>query len=270
MAEAPLRLGLHDFLNAQPLLISLTRQADSLGLRLVLDTPAGLADRLRAGELDAAMIPSIEYLKDAPALRLLPGVCIASRGPVDSVRLAAKEPLHAVRTLAVDRRSKTSAALLTLLFSKRLSKGVVFKPMDPDPDRMLGECDAALVIGDPALALPTDQPGLTLYDLSEEWFQRTGKPFVHAVLAVRRRVHLKPETLAGLQAAKAEGLKRLDEIAASPGIRSLGLPAAAVREYLTQKIRYGLGAEELDGLTHFRDLCLQNGLLHHAHPLEFV
>ena len=49
-----IRFGLHDFLNAQPLLVPLVRQQKELGVKIVPGVPSLLADKLKAGELDLA------------------------------------------------------------------------------------------------------------------------------------------------------------------------------------------------------------------------
>ena len=107
MPTNPLKFGLHDFLNAQPLRLPLLRQEKTLGIKIVTDVPARLAEQLLAGELDLAMIPTIEYLLHLDRYRLVPGICIASRGEVKTVFLVAKVPLGNIKTLAVDPRSRT-------------------------------------------------------------------------------------------------------------------------------------------------------------------
>ena len=49
-------------------------------------------------------------------LLLLPGISIASRNQVGTVLLVSKYPLKAIQSLAVDNRSRTSVALLKLMF----------------------------------------------------------------------------------------------------------------------------------------------------------
>ena len=105
MVQRPLRFGIHDFLNAGPLLIPLSEKGADAGLRMVIDAPPALADRLKAGELDLAMIPSVEYLREGDAYRLIPDVCIASRGPVGTVLLLTQKPVDKIRSVAVDIRS---------------------------------------------------------------------------------------------------------------------------------------------------------------------
>ena len=72
-----LKFGIHDFINAQPILASLNAMGDWINLDIYTGSPAHLADKLKQGELDFAMIPAIEYLKQADRVRLFPGISIA-------------------------------------------------------------------------------------------------------------------------------------------------------------------------------------------------
>ena len=113
-----LRFGIHDFLNASPLLLPLKEQGVNMGFQVITDSPAVLADRLKSSDLDLAMIPSVEYFKSADSYRLVPGVCIASRGEVGTVLFFTKKPIHEIRSIAADNRSRTSVALLKI-FNRR-------------------------------------------------------------------------------------------------------------------------------------------------------
>ena len=259
----PLKIGFHDFLNAQPVLVPLRNAADSLGFDLILDTPAALAQRLQTGELDLAMIPSIEFLREE--YRLLPGVSISSRGPVGTVLLVSRKPLERIQTLALDKRSRTSAALLRILSSKVLPDDIEYSTADPDPKAMLETHDAALIIGDQALQMER-RPEWVVHDLSQIWFEQTGKTFVHAVVAVRPEVELQGEVVEAIQKAKVKGFAELEAIVKSQSAKT-GIAEERCRDYLEHKIIYDLGERELDGLSHFQDLCLQHSLLDRKRPL---
>src|SRR5688572_3643982 len=56
-----LRVGAVSYLNAKPLYYGLADAAP--GVSLSMDVPSRLADRLAEGELDVALIPSVEYLR---------------------------------------------------------------------------------------------------------------------------------------------------------------------------------------------------------------
>src|SRR5206468_4283775 len=96
-----LRVGAVSYLNAKPLYDRLSRYAPDV--RLILDYPSVLADRLDEGELDVALIPSIEYLRGSAAgYQILPGFAIAANGPVRSVKLFSRVPFGRIRRLALD------------------------------------------------------------------------------------------------------------------------------------------------------------------------
>ncbi len=269
MARKKLKFGFHDFINAQPLLIPLKEQEQQLGITLVTGSPARLAEELRMGELDLAMIPSIEYLKDSGSYRLVPGIAVASRGPVGTVLFASRKPLQEVRSIALDVRSRTSAVLLQVLFGDTFPSSVSLKSVDPDPQTMLENHDAALIIGDPAFGLRTAYPNLQIIDLSDQWFEQTGKTFVHAVVAARDGIELEKGFVERVEKAKQEGRSRLEMIARNESEQS-EISYDTCLDYLSNKIIYDLTQEEIAGLQHFRDVCFEKGILNRKDDIRFV
>ena len=144
------RLGAVDYLNARPLVYGLELRNDLFSLRF--DVPSKCAALLHEGSIDVGMIPSIEYQRGRD-YRIVPGVGIISDGPVASVALFARTPLQQIRSIAADTSSRTSYALLRILCVECFGIDPDFQPMPPDADAMLRRCDAALLIGDPALFL---------------------------------------------------------------------------------------------------------------------
>ena len=262
-----LKFGIHDFINAQPLRDALKTMGDWTKIEIHTNTPAHLADQLNRGELDLAMIPSIEYLKNSDRLRLLPGVSIASKNQVGTVLLVSKFPLETIDTLAIDNRSRTSVALLKILFKNEMSPDLKWVDCEPNPEIMLKDHDAALIIGDPALGFKKE--GSTVYDLSEEWYQRTGKTFVHAVIAVKEGVEIDERIVEIFRVAKQEGLMKIASTVRNQS-RLTNFPEPLLLDYLKNKIRYNLGGEELDGLSHFQSLCKSAGLIEKKTPFEFA
>src|SRR5262249_12314524 len=127
--DRPVRIGAVNYLNTRPLICDLETLAPEAGL--VLDVPSQLADDLRAGERDVALIPVIEYFR-AGDYTVIPGMAIASRGPVLSVTLFSRRPWAEVRRVALDVGSRTSAALTQVLFRRRygVAPEVVALPLD--------------------------------------------------------------------------------------------------------------------------------------------
>ena len=140
---SPLRLGVVSYLNAAPTVHGL---AGDPRFQIVRDVPSRIAALLHAGEIDLGLIPSIEYAEGDYAI--VPGIAIASRGPVRSVTLLYKGRLEEIRRVAVDTSSRTSATLVRVLLRDRLGHDPEYAPMPPDVPMMLDRADAALVIGD--------------------------------------------------------------------------------------------------------------------------
>jgi chorismate dehydratase len=267
MAQPLLRFGIHNFLNASPLILPLKEQARNMGFQLFMDSPAILADRLKSDDLDLAMIPSVEYFKLANTYRLVPDVCIASRGEVGTVLFFAKKPINEISSIAVDNRSRTSVALLKILFS--FNSDVSIHSFPPDLELMLIDHSGALVIGDPTFKLNDLDPSITIYDLSEEWFGQTGKTFVHAVIAVRKKISLNSIQKKFIQQAKVKGCKRIKEIVREyKGLDDINVKV--LEDYLEKKIEYDFDQMAVDGLTHFNNLCYQRGIISKKHPIKFI
>ena len=122
-----LRIGAVSYLNTKPLIQSLAQRLGTEG-RLTVDLPSRLANDLQAGELDVALIPSVEYFRN-PGYQIISDAAIACRGPVWSVRLLSRVPVPQIKRLALDEGSRTSAAmLLTLLWEMHGLKPKTFRP----------------------------------------------------------------------------------------------------------------------------------------------
>ncbi len=250
-----LHIGSVPYANARPLLEGLDGDAN---VRLTLAPPAILADRLAAGDLDIALVPSVEYFR-RPGSVLVPEGCIASRGAVASVALfhrAAAIPAGA--RVLVDASSRTSAALLRVLCAGPLGiAGATFASCPPETDPAAADGDAVLLIGDRALTL--DRAGLHETDLGEAWTRWTGLPFVWAVW-VARDEGIAAEAVPLLRRARSRGAENLSAVVWREAGR-LGIQEAVMGRYLTRHIRHELGEEERAGLRRFGEECRALALL---------
>jgi chorismate dehydratase len=258
-----LRIGAVSYLNTKPLIHELDRLAPEA--ELILDYPSRLADRLRDGTLDVALIPIVEYFR-ANSYRLVPGISIASFGPVLSVTVFSRVPWERIGRLALDEGSRTSAALTQVIARRRygITPELQPLPMDAHPESL--DADAVLLIGD--RAMHACLPGFPhAFDLGQEWHEWTGLPFVYAAWAVREGVDLGPVERA-LHEAKRLGVANAGPIAAREA-KALGLDAGFCRRYLTNIIRYDLGQRELAGLHKFAALARELGLVAGDVRIEF-
>jgi chorismate dehydratase len=262
----PIRVGAVGYLNARPLYYRLTERAP--GVRVEMDTPSRLADRLAAGLLDVALIPSVEYLRGARrGYEILPGFAIAARGAVRSVKLGLRVPPARIERLALDAGSRTSQALARIWLDARY--GVQPPRIESLPIGVpVEEClaDAILVIGDRAMSVDPE-PYHTVVDLGEAWNQMTGLPFVFALWVVRPGVDLGdlPEIL---EQCRADGLAHADDLAREHGPR-LGLDVQTCYDYLTRVLSYDLDERDVLGLTRFAAMASRLGLAPEGVDLVF-
>jgi chorismate dehydratase len=260
---SPVRVGAVTYLNTKPLIYDL--EALAPGAELVLDVPSRLADLLADGQLDVALIPAIEYFR-AGSYTIVPHLAIASRGPVLSVTLFSRVPWPAIRRVALDEGSRTSAALAQILLRKRYGVSPAVVPLPLDGAAEEADADAVLLIGDRAMRACL--PGFAhAFDLGQEWHDWTGLPFVYAFWAVREGAELGPVEQA-LYEARRRGCARIGEIAHREA-RPLGLDAGFCRRYLAHIIHFDLGPREQAGLHHFYMLACELGLARRGVSLEF-
>lgn len=245
------------YLNTVPLVWGIEHGAQRDIFEMNYALPSECADQLASGDADIGIVPVIEMARQK--LDYFQGAGIACRGAVRSILLVSKTPLREIKTLATDMGSRTSVMLSRIILAEKygVSPKLVSRRAELAP--MLGEADAALLIGDPALHLdPSTLPFETL-DLGLEWTQLTGLPMIFALWAGRREV-MQPVFEREFLDSCRHGLAHMDEIVRQQApIRGITMQLA--REYLTRHIVFELNARDHEGL---------NLYLKHASALDRV
>jgi chorismate dehydratase len=259
----PVRLGAVSYLNARPLVHGL---ADDPRVSLRFDLPSVCADLLARGEIDLGMVPSITYA-DRPGDRIVPAVCIGSEGPVASVAVYSRRPLGAVRSIALDASSRTSAALTRILCARLWHISPTFTARAPDGESMLAAADAALLIGDPALFLDHRALGADKTDLGEAWTALTGLPFVWAFWS-GPAAGADGEVVGRLHEARDAGVAFVEAIADAYCVGDPPRQAVA-RRYLRDHMRYDMDAPSLAGLRAYYQEAHALGLVARDPELKF-
>lgn len=254
-ARRPLRIGAVSYLNSKPLIEGLSELAPTADL--VLDYPSRLADQLADGALDVALVPSFEFLRE-PGWRIVSDACVATRGPVLSVKLYSRVPAGEIRSLALDAGSRTSAALVQILLSERFGIRPQLESLPLGRSIEDATADAILLIGDRAMHPPGEEFAVT-WDLGAEWTHWTGLPFVFALWAAPDHVDVSQIESAFCQ-ARDRGVHRLPQIAAREA-PLLGIDEQSARDYLEQNLHFRLSSAERSGLKLFRRLALSTGLI---------
>jgi len=250
----PVRLGAVSYLNSKPLIEGLQRRSNEI--ELMLDYPSCLADDLAARQLDVALVPSIEVLSH-PGHEVVSDACVASRGPVLSVKLYSRVAWGDVRRLALDTGSRTSAALAQIMLAERHGVRPQVEPLPMGESTSSTDADAVLLIGDRAMSAP-NEAFEEVWDLGEEWREWTGLPFVFALWAKRIDVDCgNIEDI--LNEARDRGVANLDAIARREAA-VLGISETTAIDYLTNNLHFQLGPAERSALRLFYDLASKLGL----------
>jgi chorismate dehydratase len=282
-----LRISAIRFLNPAPLMWDFEHPPEMERLaeryRIHSAMPSQCAAELGEGSADIGLIPIAAYAT-TPELAILRGCTIASLDRVRSIILVVKHPggIGAVRRVAADTDSRTSNAYAQIIFRKFLHTDPEFLPFDPNLDAMLKECDAAILIGDPALLALEDQAArlartgerLEYLDLAQVWKQHTGVPWVSAVWAVR------PEAIGSAKlsahqvtedflSSRDHGMAHIEDLVREWAPR-IAVPAATIRNYLSNHIHYVLDEECLAGMDLFFRYAAETEVLPQAPPLRWL
>lgn len=256
--KSRVRVGAVSYLNTKPLIYPLLNNSQNLTneeIELFLNYPSRLADDLKTGNLDVALIPIIEYFR-SPGYRIVPNISISSRGSVRSILFFTHVPIASIRRVALDTSSRSSRALVQIWLAEKYHLRPEFTSCLPTIDPRSVDADAVLLIGDAAMRWR--YPANTALDLGAEWQEFVGLPSVYACWVAREGVNLRnvPQIL---QRAKQLGIDQIPEIARVEA-QKLGFPEDMCRDYLTNDIFYDLGDLEIAGMMKFYELAVKYGL----------
>lgn len=254
MKHRDLKIGAVQYLNSKPLIECLPELFPEA--EIVTDVPSRLADGLCEGRYDVALIPSVETLR-LPGARVVSDACVACNGPVRSVKLFGKVAPERIESLAVDEGSRTSAALARILLREKYGIEPRLQPLPIGTAVGEFRADAAVVIGDRAMA-PLPNEFAFAWDLGSEWLDWTGLPFVFAMWTAGPEVDV-----FGLSKRFAEardrGVGRCEQIARREA-SALQIPVEDCLSYLRDNLVFQLGGRQREGLRRFGALAVAHGL----------
>ena len=263
-----MRLGCIDYLNCYPFYYHMLEKAPLPGTELFPRLPSELNRMMAAGGLDLSPVSAGAWPDIAGRAALLPDFCISSEGAVGSVVLISRRPVEELggKRLALTSASRTSVVLLKALLKKFFSVEPVYETAGPQPS--LGDCDAALLIGDHALTAEAAEAPFR-YDLGELWPEKTGHPVVFAVFAAD-----KAAAAAGPGAFKAVTGSYAASLACLASERP-ALLAAASRRYPAARcdvdsyiagLRYVFTPARKEAFKFYLDTAAELGLLGRSEP----
>ena len=263
------RLAVSDALYLKPLLFGLDRTDSPFDL--VTDIPAKNAIKLseRSDGIRNAFLSPIDYARHGGEYRIMPGICVASSNPTNTIQLILKSDLHNIERIAIDVRF-TSEIILTdiILLEKYRNQSthskLQFIPMMSDVDAMLAKADAALIMQDNLQMI--GRAGTFTLDLVEEWNDMTGLPYVHGFWVGREEELSKTEAQA-LLTAKNNGILLKSQIAQSVALQH-NLSIDELTNYVSS-FSYDFGEKEEESLSEFIQYAYFHGVVGDVPEINF-
>lgn len=258
-----MRFGLISYLNAAPLQYGLRHSPEkclSAACEFEDDIPARLYEGLLSRRFDAALISSVECLRNQ-GFQYCTSVGVCGSGRVRSIlyirrkqSISSQDLIYsAPNRLLVDEGSRTSVALLHLLLKRSSGKHVESTPARARdiPDQIQND-EGGLLIGDAALQFwnRPDIENFVWKDLAEWWFDLEKLPFVFALWAYRKT---DPISDTVFEKSLELGLENMDTI-----IRESGRTDA--KSYLTEIIHYKLSDKDREALSVYGERLKEEGL----------
>lgn len=278
-----IRISVVKYLNAVPLAWGILEGPNKADFEAVFSTPAECAEQLAAGDVHLGLIPSIEYQR-IPGSRIVPGPAVVSPRRALSVFLLSLLPLFRVKTVGFDPASRTSEALARIVFGEFYGTRPEFRAARPSPGEMLADNDAALLIGDVALAyrysnqlprassqasyLRGGPEPIESFDLAERWNNLTGLPFVFAFWAAGPGFK-DSSVQEKLLESRAWGLAQLKTIAARYS-ETMGLDESFLAGYLESNLDYHMDADGVEALRVFYSLAREHRILKSVRDIRFL
>jgi chorismate dehydratase len=270
-----LRIGCVKYLNARPLIYGWSGAVD-------FDHPAALCRKLERGDLDVALVSSLEYLR-RPIYRIVDRVSISAHGAVYSVIVAHNEDLSRAQEIDIDPASETSVALLRCLLDQRDLKPRLVRNTDlqsvrraelhsAEPATMRASAGPEtaesmsagrtgqgpvfrLLIGDQAIRFRAEHGERYHYwDLAETWTKMTSLPFAFAFWLIRPEIQNAKGIADKLRALRDHNVASIDELALSQSQVS----PTFCRKYYREHLFFDFGEREKAGLCEFHRRCLLN------------
>jgi chorismate dehydratase len=192
-----------------------------------------------------ALLPTFDWVIH-DNYQIVANLGIVSKGAVNSVVLYSDKKISQIKTVKLDKDSKTSNALIEVLFKNYFKQDVKFS--------IDGDADAELLIGDKALKNASLYP--RVLDLGQCWFEWTKLPFVFAAWMTLKNNNsaVSPAVQMFLKSAYQTGKTQIEKIIDSV-TKEKQLTKSLLQEYYSKNIFYEIGPLELEGMNRFKLEC---------------
>lgn len=181
-----IRVGVLYFSNAFPLFHAIQEKIIPNNVSLIWGGPVEVNTMLKRGDVDIAMISSVDFINNRYSYILLSDLGIAATSQIMSIRLFFKgeSPNLHKSTIYVPALSATSAHLLKAMCKYFWKVEPTFAEFSCSPKALFCQDQPFLLIGDSCLE-HHDNKSHSSIDIAQAWNDATRKSFIFAVIATR-------------------------------------------------------------------------------------
>ena len=254
-----LLLGAPSFVSVRPLIFGLMRRPEP-DTQLVYQEPGVLAASVGRGELDAALVPAVEYLRGIGDY-YVNGPALIARPAMGSMILLARKPIKDLERIAVSEYSRSPVAMLRIVLGEIFSTPPDLCVIKNDREDWRENYDGILLTGDTALrhlAYRCDSD-LTAYNVSDMWYSLTSLPAPLALWVYN------DESLGGQLAkifitSRNFGTQNVLHLAAGIA-QTTQYDGEMLYDYFINSWEYNLSDEAVEGLKAFEERAIQYDLV---------
>jgi chorismate dehydratase len=246
-----LKIACVSYLNAQPFVFGFENyfQFKNETFDVSYYNPKICAQLLIEDKIDLGLVPvaSIPQIKNA---EIVSNYCISAFGKVHSVCLYSQVPLQQIKNIYLDYESMTSVNLCKILCENFWKIKPVFANTQSSFIEAIVGNNAGVVIGDRTFEL--ENKFEFVYDLSEQWYNYTQKPFVFAAWVTNKK--LSNDTLRILDNTFKFGVENINEIIEK---NSTKFSKQFLEMYFKKNIQYNLNSEKKEVISEYLQLLSQ-------------
>ena len=234
------------YANSYPFIFGLKKNGFDREIILETDHPADCAAKLISNKVDIGLIP-VAALPTLPERHIISDFCIGANGKVKTVMLLSHSPFSEISTIYLDYRSLTSVNLTRILAKNYWKREFKWVDTHENFDFMkITKDESVILIGDQCFEHAAHfKYGI---DLSVEWNNFTGLPFVFACWTANKKVS--KEFINEFNNALKFGVENIPIVVKEMGQTGI-MKGQELEQYLTQNINFILDEDKKKALELF-------------------
>ena len=239
-----IKIGAVSYLNTKPLLYGIKNSKIIDEIELIEDYPSKIAAMLIDGKIDVGLVPVV-IMSQLTNSQIISNYCIGANNEVASVALFSNYEMEDIDTVILDFQSRSSVALVKVLFKRYWKKEVIYKNASENYIDEIDKNIGGVIIGDRALQY--QHQFKFHYDLASAWRKYTNLPFVFAAWIANKE--LPKEFIEKFNEANKTGLENLSLV-----INENPCDYYDLNKYYTENISYNFDDQKKKGLELFLKL----------------